>query len=119
MYAKDVKRYKPEELVTYYEQDITSSILVQQAFFVVAYGAIENKKLLNNVLLGVENGGFLLTVENQFDQKFRENGIDVIAKYTDGQNTYILLKKVMITLQCYYFVIFLKIFLTHKCDVLI
>lgn len=116
MYAKDVKRYKPEELVTYYEQDLTSSTLVQEAFFVVANGAIENKKILNNVLFGVENGGFLLTVENQFDQTFRENGIDVIAKYTDGQNTYVLLKKVMSYLY-YLFIVFLKLFLTYKRDI--
>lgn len=70
--------------------------MVQQAYFVVAKGAIENKKLLNNVLFGVENEGFLLAIENQFDQTFREIGIDVIAKYTDGQNVYILLKKVML-----------------------
>lgn len=82
--------------MTYYEQDLTSSTLVQQAYFVIANGVIENKKLLNNVLSGVENGGFLLTVENQFDITFRENGIDIVAKYTDGQNTYVLLKKVMV-----------------------
>jgi len=81
--------------VTYYEQDLTSSVLKQQSFFVVSYGVIENEKLLKNVLSGVENGGFLLTVERQFDLKYRHNEVEFIAKYTDGHKFYILLKKVI------------------------
>lgn len=67
----------------------------QQAFLVVTNGAIENKKLLENISFGVVNGGFLLTVERQFDPKFRQVGIDIIAKYSDGENAYVLLKKVI------------------------
>jgi len=81
--------------VAYYEQDLTSSALEKPSFLVVANGAIDNKQLLNNILSGVENGGFLLTVERQFDSQFRQVGLDVIAKYSDGQNLYILLKKVI------------------------
>lgn len=81
--------------MTYYEQDLISSVLEQQVFLVIAYGAIENKKLLENVLFGVVDGGFLLTVESQFDPKFRQVGIDIIAKYSDGKNSYVLLKKVI------------------------
>lgn len=83
--------------MTFYEQDITSSNLEQQVFFVIANGAIENN-ILNNILSGVQNGGFLLTIERQFDSKFRQIGLDVIAKYSDGQNVYVLLKKVTITI---------------------
>ncbi|XP_025202473.1 fatty acid synthase-like [Melanaphis sacchari] len=93
VYAKDVSPYQSEEFITYYEQDLTSSDLEKQSFFVVANGAIENKQLLNNVLSGVQNGGFLLSIEHQFDSKFRQVGLDVVAKYTDGQNLYILFKK--------------------------
>lgn len=74
----------------------------QQAFLVVANGVIENKKLLENVLFGVIDGGFLLTVERQFDPKFRQVGIDIIAKYSDGKNAYVLLKKVVSFLYIYY-----------------
>jgi len=95
VYAKDLSRYKFEGLVNYYEQDLTSSVLDQKSFFVVTKNVIDNEKLLNNVLLGVKDGGFLLTVEQQFNSKFRQVGIEVIAKYTDGQNYYVLLKKVI------------------------
>lgn len=93
VYAKDVSQYQSEKFITYYEQDLTTSALVNPSFFVVANSAIDNKQLLNNILSGVQRGGFLLTVEHQFDSKFRQVGVDVIAKYTDGQNLYILLKK--------------------------
>lgn len=95
MYAKDVSQYESKKFVTYYEQDLTSSALEKSSFLVVANGAIDNKQLLDNILSGVDNGGFLLTVECQFDSKFRQVGVDVIAKYSDGQNLYILLKKVI------------------------
>lgn len=95
MYAKDANRFKSEKSVTYYEQDLTSSVLKQQSFFVVSSGAIENEKLLNNILSGVANGGFLLSVERQFDLKHRYNEVEFIAKYTDGHNFYILFKKVL------------------------
>jgi len=96
VYVKDVSQYQSNKSVTYYEQDLTSSALKELSFFVVANGAIDNKQLLNNILSGIKNGGFLLTVERQFDSKFRQVGIDVIAKYSDGQNLYILLKKVIL-----------------------
>lgn len=63
-------------------------------FFVIAKGAIENN-ILTNILSGIQYGGFLLTIERQFDSKFRQIGLDVIAKYTDNQNIYVLLKKVI------------------------
>nr|WJN62148.1 fatty acid synthase 1 [Rhopalosiphum padi] len=93
VYAKDVSQYQSEKFTTYYEQDLTTSTLENPSFFVLANGAIDNKQLLNNILSGVQNGGFLLTVENQFDSNFRQVGVEVIAKYTDGKNLYILLKK--------------------------
>jgi len=96
VYTKDVSQYQSEKFITYYEQDLTTSALENQSFFVVANSAIDNKQLLNNILSGVRSGGFLLTVEHQFDSKFRQVGVDVIAKYTDGQNLYILLKKVIL-----------------------
>jgi len=95
VYAKDVSQYQSEKFTTYYEQDLTTSTLENPSFFVLANGAIDNKQLLNNILSGVQNGGFLLTVENQFDSNFRQVGVEVIAKYTDGKNLYILLKKVI------------------------
>lgn len=81
-------------MVDYYEQDLTSSILEGHSFFVVVAGAIENADLLKNVLPCVRNGGFLLTVESNFNPKFRHVGLDMIAKYSDGQIYYVLLKKV-------------------------
>lgn len=97
MYVKDISGYSTEQSVTYYEQDLSQSVLEKQAFLVVANGAIENTKLLSNVLVGVESGGFLLTVERTFDSTFnlRQSGVDIIAKYTDGQQYYVLLKKVI------------------------
>lgn len=96
MYVKDINSNSSEQSsVNYYVQDVSLSALEKQSFFVVAYGAIENTKLLSNVLVGVENGGFLLTVERAFDSTLRQSGVDVIAKYTDGQQYYVLLKKVM------------------------
>lgn len=96
MYAKDISRLEFENSVTYYEQDLTNSVLERQSFFVVANGAIDNEKLLNNILPGVKNGGFLLTVERQFHSNYRQVGVEFISKYTDGQNNYVLLKKVII-----------------------
>lgn len=96
MYSKDISRLELENSVTCYEQDLTNSVLEQQSFFVVANGAIENEKLLNNLLPGVKNDGFLLTVERQFNSNYRHVGLEFIAKYTDGQNIYVLLKKVII-----------------------
>lgn len=95
MYAKEIDHYKSDRSVTYHGQDLTSSVLEQRAFFVVTYGAIENKRFMENILSGVENGGFLLTVERHFDSKFRQVGLDVVARYTDGHNSYVLLKKVI------------------------
>lgn len=95
MYVKDVSQYQSDKFVTYYEQDLTSSALEKSSFLVVANGTIDNKQQLNNVLSGVKNGGFFLTVERQFDPKFRQVGVDVIAKYSDGEKLYILLKKVI------------------------
>lgn len=95
MYAKDISSYKSEQSLTFYEQDLSQSVLEKQAFFVVTNGAIENTKLLSNLLVGVETGGFLLTVERTFESTFRQSGVDVIAKYTDGQQYYVLLKKVI------------------------
>jgi hypothetical protein len=96
VYAKDINSYKSDQSsVNYYEQDVLLSALEKQSFFVVANSVIENTKLLSNVLVGVESGGFLLTVERAFNSTFRQSGVDVIAKYTDGQQYYILLKKVM------------------------
>lgn len=90
-----MNRYKTEQsAVEYYEQDLTSSVLERQSFFAVATGAIENADLLQNVLPGIQAGGFLLTIESNLDAKFRQVGLDVVAKYTDGQNIYVLLKKV-------------------------
>jgi len=82
--------------VTYYEKEWATSALERPSFLVVANGVVDNKQLLNNILSGVKNGGFLLTVERQFDSKFRQVGLDVIAKYSDGQNLYVLLKKVIL-----------------------
>lgn len=96
MYAKDISQYPSQKFIAYYEQDLTSSALEKPSFLVVTNGAIDNKQLLDNILSGVENRGFLLTVERQFDSKFRQVGVDVISKYSDGQNVYILLKKVML-----------------------
>lgn len=95
VYAKDINCYKIEKSVTYYEQDLTSSVLDQQTFFVVTNSAIENN-LLDNLLFGVKTGGFLLTVENYFDPKFTHIGVDVVARYSDGQSFYVLLKKVIL-----------------------
>lgn len=97
MYAKDINRFKSEDFLTYYEQDLTCSVLEKQSFFVITNGAIENEKLLNNLLSGVKDGGFLLTVEPNFETKYRQVGVEFIAKYTDGLNTYILLKKVILS----------------------
>lgn len=102
MYAKDISRLELENSVTYYEQDLTNSVLERQSFFVIANGAIENEKLLNNVLPGVKNDGFLLSVERQFRSNYRQVGVEFIAQYTDGQNIYVLLKKVII----YVYIIF-------------
>lgn len=66
----------------------------QQVFFVITNGSIENN-LLDNILSGVQYGGFLLTIERQFDLKFKHIGLDLIAKYSDSQNIYVLLKKVI------------------------
>ncbi|XP_022181593.1 fatty acid synthase-like [Myzus persicae] len=93
VYAKEVSQYQSQKFIAYYEQDLTSSALEKPSFLVVANGAIDNKQILNNILSGVENRGFLLTVERQFDSKFRQVGVDVVAKYSDNQNVYILLKK--------------------------
>ncbi|VVC46315.1 Hypothetical protein CINCED_3A018656 [Cinara cedri] len=94
VYAKDVNRYESEQSTAdFYEQDLTSNKLERQSFFVVATSVVENADLLKNVLSGVQTGGFLLTVESKFDSKFRQVGLDVVAKYSDGQNFYVLLKK--------------------------
>lgn len=94
MYAKEISQYQSQKFIAYHEQDLTSSALENPSFLVITNGAIDNKQLLNNILSGVENRGFLLTVERQFDSKFRQVGVDVIARYSDGQNIYVLLKKV-------------------------
>lgn len=60
----------------------------------MAAGAVENADLLRNVLPGVRAGGFLLTVESDWDAKFRQVGLDAVARYTDGRDVYVLLKKV-------------------------
>jgi len=99
VYAKEVSQCQSQEFIAYYEQDLTSSAFEKPSFLVVANGAIDNKQLLNNILSGVENRGFLLTVERQFDSKFRQVGVDVVAKYSDGQNVYILLKKVILCIR--------------------
>lgn len=123
MYVKDISQYQSDKFVTYYEQDLTSSALEKSSFLVVANGTIDNKQLLNNVLSGVKNGGFFLTVERQFDPKFRQVGVDVIAKYSDGEKLYILLKKVISCIRVLicinksinkkYFV--LNLILEHRC----
>ncbi|XP_050421854.1 fatty acid synthase-like [Adelges cooleyi] len=93
VYAKDTSSYKPNESVSYVEKDVTSSAVNEPANFVLAYGAIGNQNAFNNILAGVKDGGFLLTVEHGFDSKFRQIGLDVVAQYSDGHNTFVLLKK--------------------------
>lgn len=93
MYAKDTSQYSVEQSVTCYNQDLTCSVLERPAFFVVANGAVENQNLLNNLLPGVKSEGFLLSVEQ--DLKLKPNGADIVAKYSDGHNYYVLLKKVI------------------------
>jgi len=115
VYAKEINHYKPDQPVTYHGQDLTSSVLEQRAFFVVAYGAVENKSFMENILSGVENGGFLLTVERHFDSKFRQVGLDVVARYTDGHNSYVLLKKVIYI----YYLLIARCFNTHSVKILI
>lgn len=92
---KDANRCNRDQSVTYHERDLTSNVLEQRAFLVVAYGAVGNERLMENVLFGVERGGFLLTIERNFDPRFRRVGLHVVAKYTDGHESYVLLKKVI------------------------
>lgn len=96
VYAKDLNRYQSGNSMKYFEQDIINSSLEQQVFLVIANGAMENDKLLENLLSGIKNGGFLLTVERNFDSKFKRSGLDVVAKYSDGHDIYVLIKKVIL-----------------------
>ncbi|XP_050542991.1 fatty acid synthase-like [Daktulosphaira vitifoliae] len=94
VYAKNISHYKTDKLVAYHEHDITSSTIENPTNLVLTHGVIENKNLFSNIIAAVKNGGFLLTVEHSFDPKFKQTGIEIVAKYTKGHNMFILLKKV-------------------------